>query len=114
MKKAREEFSGEGKSRVYDKSPRGWVAGKWHGLRGESQRGGQRAAFHGLDFGMGTFRNQEKVHNGLKQGRNMWSQEVVNPTFFDVEMEDYKSFNSGRDIKIELLKILLKPETTSY
>lgn len=44
----------------------------------------------------------------------MWSQEVVNPTFFDVEMEDYKSFNSGRDIKIELLKILLKPETTSY
>ena len=60
---------------------------------------------------MRTFRNQEKLHNGFKQGRNIWSQEVSNPTFFDVEMGNHKIYNSDKDFKMELLKIMLKPET---
>lgn len=53
-------------------------------------RGGWKEHFHGLDFRMRTSRNQEKLPDGFKQGRKVWSQEDVHPIPFDVEMENHK------------------------
>lgn len=49
---------------------------------------------------MRTSRNQEKPHDGFKQGRKVWSQEDVHPIPFDVEMENHKIYNPERGLKV--------------
>lgn len=100
MKKAREEHQAEGRSECVRREEGGWCR---VGCVGE------RALLQDLDFRM-SFRNKVKLHNGFKRGVT-WSQGIISPVFSNVETENAKTYNFDRAIKIELSKIMLKPET---